>query len=86
MGFMVSVNGGRAPAFVHDTVEQAITEALRLSKTRVGIGHEIQIVKQVMTIPARASGAYIDWSAVKVHDRNVTLNVGFWFDCMTKKL
>jgi hypothetical protein len=87
MGFMVSVSGygSRAPNYVHDTVESAITEALRLSKLQIGKGREIHVLQQVFTLPPRAADGCLDWSRVVVHDKDIKVTVGFWFDAMSKK-
>ncbi len=50
MGFMISVDGGRAPQFVHESAEQAMTEAVRLQNTDGGRGRRVRILSEVFII------------------------------------
>jgi hypothetical protein len=72
MGFLVSVKGGKAPEHVHETVDQAITEALRLQGSLVGNGEsyarEVKVLEEVLTLPSRQKGVPLDYSAIKIHN------------------
>lgn len=84
MGFMIAVKGGRSPEKVHETLEAAITEALRLQGSIVNQSSpvsdspprycpEIRILQEVMTFPVRVKGQTLDYSALKVNDYSVKI-------------
>jgi hypothetical protein len=55
MGFMVSVDGMRAPKYVHATIDDAITEAMRIQQLSVeqrGWCQPVRITEEVMTLPS----------------------------------
>lgn len=83
MGFLVSVDGERAPRFVHETAEQAITEAIRLQNTRVGSGYRIRILSEVFILDPKLDSSNSVTpikDRFRVIDKSVKLSLGFIFD------
>lgn len=83
MGFLVSVDGGRAPRFVHETAEQAITEAIRLQNTSVGNGQRVRILSEVFVLESntkRQGNVEPIKDRFRVIDKSVKLSLGFIFD------
>ncbi len=79
MGFLLSVKGGRAPAYVHDDVDSALVEAIRLQKSLAGQNNhspEIQILQQVLVLPHRNKGQVLDYSAIQIKDYTVKIRLG----------
>jgi hypothetical protein len=85
MGFFVSIDGGWAPRHIHATIEQAITEARRLSEAPTLSNRTIRILQETMTLIPHYMGIHGEKYLV-INNPSVPINVGYALDLMRARL